>query len=133
MFGNSIIFLGLSQCIPFITNLHIQALWAVAYFDGRIPGLSALLASPSSPNKSEDEILWDATLTSRFGRWRYPTGYGRRYPDFVADAVPYWDLVLKDLGLESKRKGGALKEIYDPYGQEDFRTIVEEWIAKIRH
>ena len=81
---------------------------------------------------SEEELLWDATLTSRFGRWRYPTGYGARFPDFVADTVPYWDLLLGDLGLESKRKGGVLKEVYDPYGPEDFSTIVEEWIAKSR-
>lgn len=131
-FRNSIVFLSASECISYVTNTHIQALWAVAYLDGRIPGLSPSPSSASSPNKSEEELLWDATLTSRFGRWRYPTGYGSRFPDFVADAVPYWDLVLGDLGLQSKRKGGGLREVYDPYGPEDFRTVVEEWIAKIR-
>ena len=131
-FRNSIVFLGASQCISYVTNAHIQALWAVAYFDGKIPGLSPSPASAASPYMSEEELLWDATLTSRFGRWRYPTGNGRKYPDFVADAVPYWDLVLSDLGLQSKRKGGGLREVHDPYGPEDFRTIVDEWIAKIR-
>lgn len=131
-FRNSIVFLGASQCISHTTNMYIQALWAVAYLHDKLPGLSPSLASTSPPMKSEEELLWDATLTSRFGRWRYPTGNGARYPDFVADAVPYWDLVLGDLGLQSKRKGGWLREIYDPYGPEDFRTIVEEWIAKIR-
>lgn len=131
-FGNSIVFLGAVLCISIPTNLHIQALWATAYLDGKIQGVSSSLASPSSPRKSEEELMWDATLTSRFGRWRYPTGYGARFPDFVSDAVPYWDLLLGDLGLESKRKGGGLKEVYDPYGPEDFSTIVEEWIAKSR-
>jgi len=131
-FRNSIVFLGMSKCISFITNLHIQALWAVAYLDGKIPGLSTSPAAASAPNKSEDELLWDATLTTRFGRWRYPTGYGERFPDFVADAVPYWDLVLGDLGLQSKRKGGWLREVYSPYGPADFKTIVEEWIAENR-
>jgi len=130
-FRNSIVFLGATLCISTMTNLHIQALWASAYLDGKIPDLSPSPGSPS-PRKSEEELLWDATLTSRFGRWRYPTGYGGRFPDFVSDAVPYWDLLLGDLGLQSKRKGGGLREVYDPYGPEDFSTIVEEWIAKSR-
>ena len=131
-FRNSIVFLGAALCIPTTTNMQIQALWATAYLDGKIQGLSSSLASPSSARKSEEELLWDATLTSRFGRWRYPTGYGARFPDFASDAVPYWDLLLGDLGLQSKRKGGGLREVYDPYGPEDFSTIVEEWIAKTR-
>ena len=129
-FHNSIVFLGAVLCISTTTNMQIQALWATAYLDGKIQGLSPSLASPSFPRKSEEELLWDATLTSRFGRWRYPTGYGARFPDFVSDTVPYWDLLLGDLGLQSKRKGGGLREVYDPYGPEDFSTIVEEWIAK---
>jgi hypothetical protein len=132
-FRNSIVFLGVAQCFSTLTNMHIQALWAAAYLDGSIQGLSPSPITPSSPGKSEEELLWDATLTSRFGRWRYPTGNGARNPDFVADAVPYWDLLLGDLGLQSKRKGGGLREVYDPYGPEDFSTIVEEWIAKSRH
>jgi hypothetical protein len=129
-FRNSIVFLGATLCISTMTNMNIQALWAAAYLDGKIQGLPISPASPSSPKKSEEELLWDATLTSRFGRWRYPTGYGARFPDFVSDAVPYWDLLLGDLGLQSKRKGGGLREVYDPYGPDDFSTIVEEWIAK---
>ena len=41
-------------------------------------------------------------------------------------------VLLGDLGLQSKRKGGGLREVYDPYGPEDFSTIVEKWIAKSR-
>ena len=91
-FRSSIVFLGAMLCVPTTTNLYIQALWATAYLDGKIQGLSPSPASPSSPQKSEEELIWDSTLTSRFGGWRYPTGYGARFPDFVPDAVPYWDL-----------------------------------------
>ena len=78
-FGNSIVFLGAVLCITIPTNLHIQALWATAYLNGMIQGVSSSLASPSSPRKSEEELLWDAPLTSRFGRWRYPTGMERGF------------------------------------------------------
>jgi hypothetical protein len=121
-FRNSIVFLGASKCIALITNMHIHAPWAVVYLDGRIPGLSPSPASPSPPSNGQEELLWDATLTSRFGRRRYPTGMGRSFPNFVSGAVQYWDLLLGDLGLQRKRKGGGLRAVYDSYGPSDFRT-----------
>lgn len=65
-----------------------QALWISAYFDGKLDRL------PTS-----NRALWITALHSRFGRWRYPCGYGARLPDFVFDAVPYLDMLLKDVGL----------------------------------
>lgn len=46
------------------------------------------------------------------------------------DAVPYLDMLLKDLGLEHKRKGSCLKEIFHAYGPEDYQGLVEEWRGK---
>jgi len=126
-FRNSIVFLGASKFVVLITNMHIRELWAVAYLDGKIPGLSPLLSSAPSPNKSEEEPLWDTTLPSCFGKWRHPTGYGERFPDFVVDAVPYWDLVLGDLGLHSMRKGGGaerdLRRVWTLGLQNDSRRV----------
>ncbi|OGM41995.1 flavin-binding monooxygenase-like protein [Aspergillus bombycis] len=63
-----------------------------------------------------------------FGVHRYRGGFGKRNPDFVFDAVPYVDLLLRDLGLDYTRKEGGLKWLV-PYGVEDYRGLVEEWVG----
>lgn len=75
------------------------------------------------------EIEWRTVLHSRFGRWRYPAGGGERFADFVFDAIPYVDLLLKDLGLDTHRKPWW-KDWWQPYGVEDYRGLVQEWEAK---
>ena len=72
------------------------------------------------------DLVWETALHSQFGVHRYRGGFGKRNPDFVFDAVPYVDLLLRDLGLDYTRKGG-LKWL-EPYGVEDYRGLVEEWI-----
>lgn len=74
-----------------------------------------------------EEIEYETVLHSRFGRWRYPGGFGARFPDFVFDGVPYLDLLLRDLGLRRWRKGSAVKEVLEAYGPEDYRGLVGEW------
>jgi hypothetical protein len=39
-------------------------------------------------------------------------------------------MLLRDLGLRDKRKGGGWKEIFQPYKSTDWRGIVEEWNSK---
>ena len=43
------------------------------------------------------------------------------------DAMPYIDLLLKDLGMKTKRKETKLKEWMEAYGVEDYRGLVEEF------
>ncbi|KAI5801658.1 hypothetical protein DFH27DRAFT_611005 [Peziza echinospora] len=119
---HSIVFNGMVQTI---------SLWLTAYLDGRIK----LPTSPSSDTTttttttttSLDAIKKETLLHNRFGKWRYPGGYGASYPDFVFDAIPYVDLLLGDLGVKINRKGGALRECFEPYGTADYVGIVEEW------
>jgi hypothetical protein len=49
----------------------------------------------------------------------------------VVDQVPYWDLLLHDLGLETRRKGGW-RELLEPYSHEDYAGLVDEWLSKGR-
>ncbi|KAG5798054.1 hypothetical protein H9Q69_002928 [Fusarium xylarioides] len=73
---------------------HVQSLWMNAFFDDMIPSL------PRNPSPEfVSRFQHEAVLHSRFGKWRYPGGFGHSFPDFVFDAVPYLDLLLKDLGL----------------------------------
>ncbi|RFU31217.1 hypothetical protein B7463_g5094, partial [Scytalidium lignicola] len=98
-----------------------QALWIAAYFS---PESSSPLPKETKP----EDIEYSATLHNRFGKWRYPQGYGAKFPDMIFDALPYVDLLLEDLGLQRWRKGGVLAEIFQPYGPEDYRGLIMEWV-----
>ncbi|KAM0561469.1 hypothetical protein ACHAPJ_003352 [Fusarium lateritium] len=104
---------------------HVQSIWINAFFDDKIPSL------PRDPSPDTlARIQYDAVLHSRFGKWRYPAGFGHSYPDFVFDAIPYIDLLLKDLSLPIYRKNGMFAEMTDPYGPEEYKTLVDEWKEK---
>ncbi|KAJ4310107.1 hypothetical protein N0V94_008613 [Neodidymelliopsis sp. IMI 364377] len=115
----NIAFAGMISTISTSICAQAQALWISAYFDGKLERLP-----------STEQAHWTTTLHSRFGRWRYPCGYGARLPDFVFDAVPYLDMLLKDVGLESHRKNGRIAEWTEPYGPEDYKGLVGEWAEK---
>lgn len=111
------------------TSAYLQSLWISAFFDGDLP-----VQKQETETRTEalDKLRYETVLHSRFGRWRspYPAGRGTQHPDFVFDAVPYFDLLLGDLGLDFHRKDGWYSEITDPYGPADYRDVVSEWVAK---
>jgi hypothetical protein len=115
--NQDIAFAGSVMSISTTLLAQIQALWICAYFN----------SSLSLPTGTD--MAYEAVLYNRFGKWRYPAGFGDKFPDFVFDALPYMDLLLKDLGLKRWRKGSALKEILQPYGPEDYKDLVGEWMA----
>ena len=133
----SIGFAGAIMSIHTTMCAQIQALWLTAYFSGRL--LSDLPSPAYSPLEKanghlaigkafdEEDVKWQAILNSQFGKWRYPAGLGKRFPDFVFDAVPYVDGLMKDLGLRFRRKGTWWKEWFEPYGVGDYKGIVDEW------
>lgn len=106
---------------------HLQALWISAFFDGDI---AVQEEQNGTHHEAMEKLQYDTLLHNRFGKWRYPAGRGSQLPDFVFDAVPYFDLLLGDLGLKSHRKKGWFAEITDPYGPADYRDTVPEWVAK---
>jgi hypothetical protein len=115
----SIGFAGMITNFASLTCAQVQALWLTAYLDGR---LHLNVTSPTF----EDDVQCDATLHSRFGKWRYP--FGNRYlPDFIFDLMPYMDWLLGDLGLKVHRKEGWLAELFEAYGPADYCDLVCEW------
>ncbi|KAL8632380.1 hypothetical protein Q9189_001857 [Teloschistes chrysophthalmus] len=134
-----------------------QALWLTAYFNDLLPpsagavnpssltngtpngtpkGKSKRNAEPKNPAKTSfniPQITYTTILHSRFGRWRYPSGHGAQFPDIAFDAIPYIDMLLRDLGLEWRRKlmkGGWSKwwrECFWPYGPRDYVGLVDEF------
>lgn len=117
-----IAFAGILMNFNVPLTMHVQSLWINAYFRG--DGLSL-------PDDVED-TQYQAVLHSRFGKWRYPAGHGSQYPDFVFDAQPYIDLLMRDLGLQVHRKRGALAEILEPYGPQDYKDVGQEWLRRHR-
>lgn len=77
----------------------------------------------------ESGIMYDAALLQRWAKWKTPYGFGARHLDVVFEGVPYFDLLLGDLGLRGWRKGwGWVGEVFGgSYGQADYRGLVEEW------
>ncbi|KAF3090953.1 hypothetical protein TWF569_002562 [Orbilia oligospora] len=120
-FHNSIVFCGALMNLDTSITAHIQSLWATAYLTNKLKPVE---------EKSEEDINWEATLWSRFGRWRTSGGFGRRYPDFVFDSVAYFSHLLKDLDVEPLRKTGLFSQVFYPYGPEDYVTVVDEWQEK---
>lgn len=104
---------------------HLYGLWISAFFNGQ------LTINPSAAVGDKEalaKIRYETLLHNRFGKWRYPTDWGSsRPPSFIFDAVPYLDLLLQDLGLQSHRKGGWWSEMWSPYDPRDYETVNEEW------
>jgi hypothetical protein len=78
------------------------------------------------------DITYQTVLHSRFGKWRYPYGFGSRYPDFLFDITPYIDMLLKDLRLKIHRKSNIFWELFEPYTSKDYRGLVDEWKESIK-
>lgn len=96
-----------------------QALWITAFFDDKL----------STPLPSEDEAFKQALLQNRFYKWRAPNGIGDRCTDMVFGVMPYVDTLLRELGLETRRKGGWA-EIFQYYGVGDYPNLVQEWVGR---
>ncbi|KAF2751223.1 FAD/NAD(P)-binding domain-containing protein [Sporormia fimetaria CBS 119925] len=116
----SIGFVGAMMTLGSTFCAYLQALWLVAYFDGTL----------SLPSTSASEIKYETFLETEYCRMRHAMGYGNKFPDLVFDALPYLDVLMKDLGFEEKRKGGFKSEYFGSYGPEDYRGLVELYMEK---
>ena len=107
-----------------------------------------------TPTATLDQHIRATTLLhTRFIQRRYAWGFGERFPDFVFELMPYLDMLLDDLGLVTSRKlvterrlshsswinkltsglwsrvKGTWKEVFEPYGKNDYEGLVGEWLA----
>ncbi len=110
----SLVFIGMFSNISNFIRLELQCLWAYAYLHGQLP--------------IQTSTVFDETaLFSRYARYRSPYGHGRFFPDLVFDQVPYFDVLMQDLGLPYWRKKNWFKELFSPYGPEDYKGLIQEW------
>ena len=57
-------------------------------------------------------------------------GSGKSRPDMAFETIPYIDSLLRDLGLNPDRKAGWWREIFEYYGVQDYKGLVDEWMDK---
>lgn len=143
--SRDIVFLGVVAQLQGAVRSEISSLWAYAYMNNRLSSAKSI-SKPSEPLRPEqtvadedaiaikqtgtaDDIMYDTALFQRWGKWRTPYGFGARHADLVFEGIPYFDMLLQDLGLSSWRKGwGWLGEVCGgSYGQADYKGLVEEW------
>ncbi|KAL4866670.1 hypothetical protein BDV12DRAFT_198892 [Aspergillus spectabilis] len=154
----SVAFMGVAMTINTPLLAQAQSLWIAAFFTEKL-SLSSIatekcptdlvtLIQKTNPapftkditeteedaeklQQDEANTLWETALHTQFGVHRYPGGLGKRNPDFVFDAIPYVDILLRDLGLKTERRGGMGlgKRFGVGYGVEDYVGLVEEWIG----
>ena len=113
-------FLGNFSTIPTAALSEIQALWAIAF-------LHDSLTLPREIDSIENEALeW-----TRWSQLRYPFSHCSRYLDTTFDVIPYFDVLLSDMHLNTRRKSSWWKELTEPYSVADYRDVVLEF--KKRH
>ncbi|KAF2649145.1 flavin-binding monooxygenase-like protein [Lophiostoma macrostomum CBS 122681] len=125
-----------------------QALWITAFMGDNVPSLfdvhmpasdtirPVLSEGHSSGNPTIDlsdpssRILYETALHTQFGRWRYSRGFGARFPELWFDGLPYVDLLLRDVGVEHRRKRSWFSERFTPYWPKDYAGIVPEFLER---
>ncbi|KAM0227808.1 hypothetical protein ACHAPO_011185 [Fusarium lateritium] len=113
-------FSGMISTVSTATCATIQGHWIAAFMAGKIRSI------PSSDKEITDEIM----LHTQWGKWRFPCGYGADLPDMVFEGLPYCNMLMKDLGLNTHRKGSRYAELTSPYLPADFKGLVEEFMEK---
>ncbi|PSK53785.1 hypothetical protein B9Z65_7591 [Elsinoe australis] len=117
--ARNIAFAGAVSTVSTSICAAVQALWISAFFDGQ-------LRRDVAPG-GEERAAYEAVRNSRWGRWRYPCGYGASVPDLAFDCLPYFDLLVGDLGLVRRRKHGWWGEVTGAYKPGDYGGLVGEW------
>ncbi|KAL5341523.1 hypothetical protein BJX70DRAFT_54759 [Aspergillus crustosus] len=134
----SVAFMGVAMTINTPLLAQAQSLWITAFFNKDLSLQDITRETYSAEGtltakaQNQANTLWETALHTQFGVHRYPGGLGKRNPDFVFDAIPYVDILLRDLGLKTdRREGRGFGERFGVgYGVEDYVGLVEEWVEK---
>ncbi|KUL82826.1 hypothetical protein ZTR_09614 [Talaromyces verruculosus] len=125
--NKALAFIGLHSSVHAAIVAQAQALWITAFFGDKIGNMK-------TPNTNFEHLRYSTVLQSVYERTRRPKdtgGAAGRYPDLVFDSVPYVDTLLRDLGVEPKRKKSWLKEFTQAYTPLDYKGLVDEWSQKM--
>lgn len=114
---SNLAFAGFSQSIQTALVAQVQALWITAFLEKK-------LVKP--PKDLQSCQKW-AYLHTEYQRLRH---LGTPYPDLMIDSIPYIDLLMRDVGLNTGRKGNWWRDFVEPNTSKDYRGLVAEWIRE---
>ncbi|EMD64005.1 hypothetical protein GGP41_006464 [Bipolaris sorokiniana] len=114
----NLVFAGMVSTTSTALFASTQGLWISAFFDGKL----ARVAS------TEQEIAAEVLKHTQWGRYRFPCGYGDSIPDFTFESMPYIDMLLNDVGIETHRKRNQIAEIFEPYKPWDYKGLAKEYL-----
>ncbi|KAF2966204.1 hypothetical protein GQX73_g7379 [Xylaria multiplex] len=110
----SIFFPGFIHSIYTPLVSEVQALWGVAFLLG--------LHDPPSQAVMEREVAeWNV-----WSRKRY-LAQGKKHAYAIYDFLSYIDVLLKDLGINTRRKSNIFAELFLPAYPRDYRGLVDEF------
>lgn len=115
--SKNLAFSGMISTVNTAVCASVQAAWITAFLDDRLDRVA----------ESPDEIRQEIMLHTQWGKWRFPCGYGASLPDFVFEGLPYANMLMRDMGLNTFRKQSFLKELMEAYTPLDFAGMWDEW------
>lgn len=118
--ARNLAFAGMVSSVSTAVCAAVQGAWISAFLDGKLDRIA------ETPDETTQEIM----LHTQWGKWRYPCGYGASLPDFVFEGLPYVNMLMKDMGINTRRKPSYFKELTEPYAPPDFAGMLDEWEAR---
>lgn len=122
---HSIVFLGKIFVSNNFRLAEVQALWAVAYLDGKISHAKSDSGGDSQLDEKEQREE-EIANTVAWCRQRYPRK-GKAGNWFFYDVISYTDMILRQLGLQSHRRKGWFRNFFAPCTASDLKEIVDEY------
>ncbi|KAI0133786.1 hypothetical protein BJ170DRAFT_690147 [Xylariales sp. AK1849] len=119
--NRNIAFIGAHMSIHAVMLAQVQALWITAFFQDKIGSLEI------------KDVAYETLIHSQYERIRRPQeagGSGERFPDLVFDSLPYVDMLLEDLGINTRRKNSWFEDLFQSYTLSDYRGLVKEWLGR---
>lgn len=117
--SRDLMFLGLVGDAQVLIWCEVSALWGVSF-------LAGMRDLPKKLDMDKEIATVHAWSTRR-----YP-GRGKAKPLAGLEIQDVIDTMMKDLGLEPRRKKGWFKDWFVPYRASDYEGIVEEFIRKAK-
>ena len=115
-------FLSLGQAV----SAQCQALWVSSFLDGDLSSQMGLVKPLTI-----EEIEWETELQTQFHRLRTPAGCGDRHGEFTFETLPFYDLLLRDMGIKTQRKPTWWKDKTEPHGPADYKGLVDDYIKAV--
>lgn len=125
--AKNLAFIGIDFSLHTVVLAQAQALWITAFFQDKIPHLR-------DSTIDHGAVRRNTILHSEYQALRRPRiagGAGEKFPDLVFDSITYVDLLLRDLGLKTRRKESWWRDLVVPYSVRDYEGLVREWMRSL--